>query len=209
VSREAVFMGRVTASATHELRNVLAIIRESAGLIEDLLSLAEDGKPLKTDKLRTAASRVEQQVQRGTKLMDHLNRIAHAPDHEQTRVDLGEEIRHSVALCDRFARRRQLELVAEAAHGQLAVDLSPLTLHELLLAVVDCGLETLPAGATMRLRAVDHHGRPAVELTADVGDAAPLRSSGTWSHLVELARLIGAELEERPSSWGILVVPRS
>jgi len=32
--RDALFMGRLTASATHELQNILATIRESSGLME-------------------------------------------------------------------------------------------------------------------------------------------------------------------------------
>jgi len=41
-SRKAAFMGRITASATHDMKNVLAIIKESAGLMEDLIALHKD-----------------------------------------------------------------------------------------------------------------------------------------------------------------------
>ena len=33
-------MGRLLASATHDMRNVLAVIRESAGLAQDMVQLA-------------------------------------------------------------------------------------------------------------------------------------------------------------------------
>ena len=33
-------MGRLLASATHDMRNVLAVIRESAGLAADMISLS-------------------------------------------------------------------------------------------------------------------------------------------------------------------------
>ncbi len=39
---ETAFMGKITAAITHEMKNVLAIIKESAGLMEDLLSVAKD-----------------------------------------------------------------------------------------------------------------------------------------------------------------------
>ena len=39
-------MGRLLASATHDMRNVLAVIRESAGLAQDMVQLAaEADKP--------------------------------------------------------------------------------------------------------------------------------------------------------------------
>ena len=37
--RDALFMGRMTAQATHEMQNILATIRESSGLMEDLLAM--------------------------------------------------------------------------------------------------------------------------------------------------------------------------
>lgn len=36
---EAAFLSAMTASATHEVRNVLAIIKESAGLVDDLIQV--------------------------------------------------------------------------------------------------------------------------------------------------------------------------
>ena len=35
-------MGRLLASATHDMRNVLAVIRESAGLAADMIALAAE-----------------------------------------------------------------------------------------------------------------------------------------------------------------------
>ena len=40
--REVAFLGRITAAFTHEMKNVLAIIKESAGLMEDLLALSQE-----------------------------------------------------------------------------------------------------------------------------------------------------------------------
>lgn len=44
------FMGRITAGITHEMRNVLAVIRESAGLIQDLMEKCQDVPKRKTGK---------------------------------------------------------------------------------------------------------------------------------------------------------------
>lgn len=45
---EIVFFGKITAGITHEMKNVLAIIKESSGLMEDLILLRpEDDFPHK------------------------------------------------------------------------------------------------------------------------------------------------------------------
>lgn len=41
-SREAAFIGKITASAMHEIRNVSAIVKKSAGLIDDLIRMAAE-----------------------------------------------------------------------------------------------------------------------------------------------------------------------
>ena len=53
-SREAAFIGKITASATHEIRNVLAIVKESAGLIDDLMQAAVTRGPLDGDRVLKA-----------------------------------------------------------------------------------------------------------------------------------------------------------
>ena len=76
-NREAAFMGKITAAATHEIRNVLAIIQESGGLIEDMIRFYEESGKLKPDHLLRSVERIGLQVNRGAELMTALNRVAH------------------------------------------------------------------------------------------------------------------------------------
>ncbi|SCY79729.1 hypothetical protein [Desulfoluna spongiiphila] len=72
-------MGAVTAPATHDLMNVLAIINEHAGLLSDLLHFKGNGD-LSPEQLGKSIAAIETQVARGRGLLSHLNRLAHAPD---------------------------------------------------------------------------------------------------------------------------------
>ena len=40
------FMGRVNAGISHEMKNIMATISETAGLMEDWVDLAAKGRPL-------------------------------------------------------------------------------------------------------------------------------------------------------------------
>ena len=40
--KELEFFGKITAGITHEMKNVLAIIKKSAGLMEDIMSLSAE-----------------------------------------------------------------------------------------------------------------------------------------------------------------------
>ena len=69
------FFGSTTASVSHELKNALAIIKESAGLLNDYMTMIDKGRPITPDRLRTVTARIEGQVQRSDQLIRSLNRF--------------------------------------------------------------------------------------------------------------------------------------
>ena len=101
-NREAAFLGKITAGITHEIKNVLAIIRESSGLMEDLLSLAQQETFAHGEKFSNALSTIHEQVNRGVELVNRLNRLAHSPDEPEARVDLNEQVKDIDIQADNF-----------------------------------------------------------------------------------------------------------
>ena len=58
------FFGSISASISHELKNVLAIVNENAGLLEDFTLMADRGKPIDPARLKIMAAAVKRQVGR-------------------------------------------------------------------------------------------------------------------------------------------------
>ena len=58
------FFGKVSASISHELKNVLAIINENAGLLEDLTLAAQRGKAIDPERLNRTAGNFLKQIHR-------------------------------------------------------------------------------------------------------------------------------------------------
>jgi len=75
-----VFFGTLTASVTHELNNVLSIIDQTRGLLEDLAVGAASGRAIDPARLETIATRIDRQVRKGVEIMSCLNRFAHSLD---------------------------------------------------------------------------------------------------------------------------------
>lgn len=67
-------LARLLSSAVHDLRNVLAVVRESSGLTADLLRLQEDVP--KRDRMLSALSEVQAQVARGALLASAMDLLA-------------------------------------------------------------------------------------------------------------------------------------
>jgi C4-dicarboxylate-specific signal transduction histidine kinase len=84
------FQGRITASVSHEINNVLATISETAGLLVDLTELAESGRPFDAAELRGCARDIVDEVKRGFRVVKNLNTFAHSADEAVAEVDLGQ-----------------------------------------------------------------------------------------------------------------------
>ena len=125
-------MGAVTAPATHDLMNVLAIINEHAGLLSDLLHLGGSGA-LTPEQLGKSIAAIETQVARGRGLLSHLNRLAHAPDPGPSGpTDAGIALEEMVALTQRRFRGR---LTAPAPSAPVPCE--PVTLRLLLFRLLE------------------------------------------------------------------------
>ena len=82
------FFGKVSASISHELKNVLAIISETAGLLGDLTQKAtRDGK-IDLELINTCSNDIVEEIQRGFATIKHMNRFAHSVDTAVASVDL-------------------------------------------------------------------------------------------------------------------------
>ncbi|MCB2148606.1 MAG: sensor histidine kinase [Deltaproteobacteria bacterium] len=91
------FFGEMSASISHEIKNVLAIINENAGLLQDMVMMVEKGMPLSPERLSGLAQSIIRQVNRGDRIVKGMNRFAHSADYPTETVDIGEVI-HFISL---------------------------------------------------------------------------------------------------------------
>jgi len=84
------FFGRVNASISHELKNVMAIISETAGLLSDLSEMASTGTPVDADLLKSSAVSIMEEIQRGFTTIGQMNRFSHSVDAPIASIDLRE-----------------------------------------------------------------------------------------------------------------------
>lgn len=84
------FFGRVNASISHELKNIMAIISETAGFLKDLSGMAAEGTPIDGGMLESSIDSIIEEIQRGFLTIRQMNRFAHSIDHPVVSVDLME-----------------------------------------------------------------------------------------------------------------------
>jgi hypothetical protein len=84
------FFGRINASISHELKNIMAIISETAGLLSDLSAMARKGGSIELDMLTESTESIIEEIQRGFKTIRQLNRFSHSVDTPIVSIDLTE-----------------------------------------------------------------------------------------------------------------------
>ena len=132
---EVEFIGKITAGVTHEVNNVLASIREISGLLTDILSITDEKSFAKKEKFQTSLEKIQNQVQRGVKLTNQLNKFSHLTDNNKADVDLNELVDHLIFLTERFARIKNVTLQNQLSKDSLVIITDPLQLE---MALFNC-----------------------------------------------------------------------
>jgi C4-dicarboxylate-specific signal transduction histidine kinase len=135
------FFGKMSASISHEIKNVLAIINENAGLLEDFTLMAEKGKPVDMERFKTVAGKIRGQVERADGIVKNLNRFAHSADDFSGEIDLNESLGFVVALSERFAAMADVSFQHMEVDRSVSLNTTPFILQNLLWLCLDFALE--------------------------------------------------------------------
>jgi len=131
------FFSKMSASISHEIKNYLAIINEKAGLSNDLLLMADKGRPLDQEMIKDLAQSIVQQVKRADQVVKNMNRLAHSIDEPLCDLDLNETVELLVALCHRFAASKRISLEMSLPAGSVRVESSPFFLMYMIFHYLD------------------------------------------------------------------------
>jgi signal transduction histidine kinase len=212
-SKELVFFGRIAASFTHELKNVLAIVKETSGLMEDILAITQDAAFPHKERFSRAVVTIQSQVGRGVELANRMNRFAHAPDHAVAAVELNDIVEQVTLLAERLARVKGVGIKASPVPEGVNLVSSPVGIQLTLFKAMECCWTAMESGAGVEAKV--HAGPPPFVTFAcadDAGGSAEvsnrLRDSALWQELQEAARGIGATIrEDSPDGLFTLMFP--
>ena len=145
------FFGKMSASISHEIINVLAIINENAGLLEDFTFLIDQGKPVDSERLKKLAQTVMKQVRRADLILKKMNQFAHSIDDPAKQVDLNEILELMTALADRLAAMRSVRLDNRPTQNPVMLKTAPFHLLNLLWLTLDFAMGVAGDDKTVEL----------------------------------------------------------
>ena len=169
-TREIALIGRLIAGTTHEVKNVLAIIKESSGLLQDILRLKKGNAVPKAEQIEKAASRIQAQVARGNDQLASLNWLAHSMSDRSSSVGVHELSSGVFNLMQRFARLKQVELEVQPTDGDATIEGDVVRLLFVLVTCIEYYLNREPPKGRVVLRPGGSGGEAIVKIAAGSAD---------------------------------------
>lgn len=165
------FYGKVSASLSHDLKNSLAIINENAGLLQDLLALAAQGRPLDPERLTKSMERITRQVGVANDTIIDLNRLSHLIDTPLRKIDLAEDTALALRLHKRLASQKSTTFTLEETADPCELTTDPYLLSQALHHVLALLLD---APADMISVRVERGGSGCgIQFSGDFGTLSP------------------------------------
>jgi len=202
------FFGKIGADISHDMRNVLSIVGENAGLLDDRLALAESGTPLDHEQVKKVCGRITRQVRRGILTMERFSRFAHAADEEAASSDLTAITETVAALAERHVTLAGCKLETDLPDEAIRVKANPFVLQRAVFSAIESVLEFLESGRVVTIRLAGRGANAVVCVSGSAAGAGEL--SGRLSRLCAVMNELEGSVE---TSWDdgvlslILTVP--
>ena len=143
------FFGKISASISHEIKNVLAIINENAGLLKDLVYMAEKGNEIDPQRLQRVSDLIAKQVQRADTIVKNMNVFAHSVDDTTKTINVNDVIDTVLALSTRFADMKGVSLENRLTPAEPVITTKPFLLENLIWLCLDFSMDMAGAKGTI------------------------------------------------------------
>jgi len=160
------FIGKILAGFTHESKNYLAIIKESAGLIDDMIKLGKSGEAASSQFLEITHS-IEEQIEKSTGLFKYLNRFSHRMDTRLSAFNCNEALEELMALINRFANQKRIELAKDFQQDMPLIYGNPSLIQFLVFSFLEETIKTLDKNSRIIIKTGTANGSIIIKIITD------------------------------------------
>ena len=196
----AQFFGEMTASISHEIKNVMAIINENAGLLEDMVAMNRQGVPFPAERMEKLAQSVARQIARADDIIQTMNRFAHSADHTRETVNVGETVQFMMNLTSRLTMMQGARFDFSAPEKPVTTTVNRFFLACLVWRCMVAAMEMCQADKSIRIRVETTENGPCLAFSGvdrdDAFTAAPLSALEDS----DILKLLDAQLVLHPET---------
>jgi signal transduction histidine kinase len=188
-----VFFGQISASVSHELKNTISIMNESAGLLEDLSGMADKGVPIDTMKVKRLGATIRHQITRTNDIIGNMNRFAHLVDEPYRKIDVADCLQLITAVSNRLIASAGAGITTEGSKPSIIVT-RPFYLHHLIWLLIKHCIDVTGINSSLALQSRPVEKSGACILFSGLASIAP-EQPFTGNTLGNLLSILGARLE--------------
>jgi signal transduction histidine kinase len=206
-NEDLAFFGKVNASISHEIKNIMAIISEAAGLLNDLTDMATKGQKIELELLKSCSQDIIEEIQRGFATVKQMNKFSHSVDDPVKEVHLAETVELMIALAKflSFASKIQFDPVPEDAP---VVMTCPFRLQNLIYRALEFGFRS--AGPEGQIRIVIQSQKDRSAHITFSGFRSDNTRTFASDEIQKIAVSIGVDIRESDDLQGlVLIVPEN
>ncbi|MBF0321040.1 MAG: hypothetical protein HQL01_14675 [Nitrospirae bacterium] len=166
------FIGRILSLYTHELKNHLAIINESAGLLGDIVGFSEAIKDLPEAKqLSDIVQSIDAQIKRSSEMAKYLNSFGHRMDKPLSSFDINECVEEVLSLLHRFIAQKRITFKTGLTQGMQPVTGNPAKIQLLVYMAIQGIAAAMHENNHILIKTFNTGNAAIISITAGDGDA--------------------------------------
>jgi len=202
------FIGKILAGFTHEVKNYLAIIKESAGLLEDLMKLGKSSQSASGQYLEIIRS-IEEQTEKTNILYRYLNRFAHRMDDQLATFNINESLEELTALVTRFANQKKVIIEKDFHESMPSIYSNPSLLQLVVYTALEEKIKHLDKNSKISIQTGIDENSVKIRLVAEgnliegEGDATSI----PYAILEKIIKQLGGNISEENRKETLMMLP--
>ena len=161
------FFASVTSNITHEIKNCLAIINESNGLMEDMLLMAEQGL-FEPEKFQQLIQQNFIQLKKANNVLSYINWLSNSLDRHTEPIESHTFLENITASVSSITENKKIKLLVSALKEHISWEGNLFSLQFLLYLTMQHLATLCQKGGTIRLILNQHpSGRIVFNLTCE------------------------------------------
>ncbi len=197
------FFGQINASISHELKNILATVSETSGLISDLIEVSENGKPLDVQAIKNSSREITDEIQRGFVTIKQMNIFAHSVDNSFGEIILTDTIDLVINLSQFLSYASQVEFFKQES-TKVKVFTCPFLLQDLLYQAMSFAYRLVGHKGVVRISLVNEEKE-----TTIVCENVPMDDEKSYPELRarmrKIAEVLDISLGALPNKTGFFI----
>lgn len=187
---------------SHEINNVLAIINENAGLLDDFTIMADKGMPIDPKRLKNVASKILLQIRRADEIVRNMNIFSHTIDQIKADLDLRETVEFVVTLSHRFASMRGITIKIKPPENIVIISTAAFFLENLIWLCLDFAMNIADSGKTISILIEETNSGGRIRfaglegLTSELADTFPSDRETALLGMLKAELTVSAEEKE-------------